>query len=167
MFEYKMELSLAFPSENGINFLENSRDEAIKESVEIFNQRFKGKKQIELIDENIKPNKIKLTLTSNYELKSPGRELSAFSKELYHNRGFKNLTSKPSRLFEVKVINAPKDYNSNSTETLNNNIDYLIKNITNEILINNDEQILNNLKNKLETLSGFLEVKLNQIKKLN
>ncbi|KAA8666293.1 hypothetical protein, partial [Clostridium sp. HV4-5-A1G] len=141
MFKYEMELSLAFPSKNGINFLENSRDKAIKESIEIFNQRFKGKKQINITDGDIKSDKITITLVSNNELKSPGRELSAFSKELYHNRGFKELTSKPSRLFEIRVLNAPKDYNCNNTESLDNNIDYLIKNITNQILINDDEEI--------------------------
>lgn len=100
---YKLLINIAYPSiEAPETFSEHEKSD-LNKAIERFNQRFRGKKQLEIDEINV--NFVKINLLSNLNLKNPTREISAFSQILYNDFNWKKFSEKENRMFDIKLIN--------------------------------------------------------------
>jgi hypothetical protein len=106
-YEYAIVLSLAFPSRDAPkNFASIDIFEKVKKAEADYNKRFKGKKEINVI--NVIGHDINLELSISFIPKNATREISVFSQILIQDFHFDEYSSKQGRLFNSEIVRYPE-----------------------------------------------------------
>ncbi|MEN6463418.1 MAG: hypothetical protein ABFC94_18880 [Syntrophomonas sp.] len=150
---YRFKLAIAFPTNNFNNYknLENEINSAIK----LFNSKYKGQKQISLI--NIDEKNITVDLETNLPAKYPTREISALSRILKNDFKWNQYSQFENRLFNVDMINKEESLSNNTV--INRNLYNLLIPMYEEVLITKDEKVIENYINFSKKLLALSEAK--------
>ncbi|SMC19810.1 hypothetical protein SAMN02745134_00946 [Clostridium acidisoli DSM 12555] len=147
MIIYKLMLFMAFPVANIFNF--RNKVGEIEEAIKAFNEKYTNKKQITLIE--IGEDNLLIELKSQMELRNPTKEISAFSKILYHNYGWEDFSQVKSRLFNVRDITDSNSNKDMETYDINNiGLNSNVSKIHSETAFNMFAQLIMNEKDVVE-----------------
>ena len=95
---YEVSLKLKSPSELALRTNLYDHKEDVIEAVEFFNRRFKGIKQIILLEVGISLIDLILIFNVKPVSKVTAKELTVFSRYLYHDKGWSDFSKEPSKL---------------------------------------------------------------------
>jgi len=192
-YKYEIELRLAFPNyEAPLNFEQGDTESKLYRAESVFNARFEGRKEINII--HVEGQSLTLLLSISFIPNNATKEISAFSQILVKDFKFDHYSAKPGRLFKYDIIEVPrfveemrvadkasKDYlqekvyassikeefidyeqiqNSKMTsiEESRSRVNTFIK-MSNEILVTDDIDLLDNYIKQLENLTALAKSK--------
>jgi hypothetical protein len=108
MYKYKLILRFAFPSTAAPASFQEKRNE-LESAVNIFNDKFLGRKEIEILELD---SVAIINLITLEPVKNPTREISAFSQILKYDFQWEKFTQNKNRMFEVTLKEGPSSLNS-------------------------------------------------------
>lgn len=101
---FRVVLVLKVPSPAGENFDFRTKLNDIETAALKFNNRFKGLKGVTLSEVREREIELSLTIDAPHDKPINARELSSFSKKLYHEYGWSDYSRETAKLFTAKIF---------------------------------------------------------------
>lgn len=148
---YRVVFVFKVPSSAGTSLDFRTKLEDISYAVTQFNRKFEDHKQIKFLD--VRHHQLEFLLSievENQDVKVNARDLSAFSKRLYHDRSWKFYSGETFKLFTASVFEDVTMEYAEAFENLPEIPEYLAKKVTSNVSAD-----INSLMNDQMALEAF------------